>query len=126
MDFSWNIWGWEVHGWKVWGWIAFDFVVEKSRVGKFMVEKSGVENPKVEAWGWGVEKSGVEMSFNLLAYSVAESIFVISSRKYTITLYTPGHLEVIWELFAKKSEDILSFYNSFILLSLGTYFFLSD
>ena len=40
--------------------------------------------------------------------------FAISSHKYTITLYTPGHLEIIWELFAKKSADILSFRISFI------------
>ena len=44
-------------------------------------------------------------------------IFAIRSRKYTITLYTPGHLEIIWELFAKKSADILSFRNSFITIS---------
>ena len=36
-------------------------MVEKSGVGKFMVEKSVVERCGVEAW---VEKSGVEMSFN--------------------------------------------------------------
>ena len=37
--------------------------VEKSGVGKFMVEKSRVEKSGV---GWFmVEKSGVEMSFNL-------------------------------------------------------------
>ena len=40
-------------------------------------------------------------------------MFAISSRKYTIALYTPEHLEIIWELFAKKSADILSFRNSF-------------
>ena len=36
---------------------------------------------------------------------------------YTITLYTPGHLEISWEVFAKKSADILSFRNSFITIS---------
>ena len=48
------------------------------------------------------------------------SIFAIFSfRKYTITLYTPEHLEIIWELvLAKKSADILSFCNSFITISI--------
>ena len=41
----------------------------------------------------------------------------ISSRKYSVTLYTPGHLKIIWELFAKESADILSFSNSFIIIS---------
>ena len=45
------------------------------------------------------------------------SILAISSHKYTITLYIPRHLEIIWELFAKKSADILSFRNSFITIS---------
>ena len=57
------------------------FMVEKSRVGKFMVQKSGVEKFLVKKSGVGkfmlknlglkgpgfkvgVEKSGVEMSFN--------------------------------------------------------------
>ena len=54
-------------------------------------------------------------------------IFAISSHKYTITLYTPGHLEIIWELFAKKSADILSFRNSFITISrFGTFIWGKD
>ena len=36
---------------------------------------------------------------------------------YKITLYTPGHLEISWEVFAKKSADILSCRNSFITIS---------
>ena len=36
---------------------------------------------------------------------------------YTKTLYTPGHLEISWEVFAKKSADILSFRNKFITIS---------
>ena len=44
-------------------------------------------------------------------------IFAISSHKYTIKLYTPEHLEIVWELFAKKSADIRSFRNSFITIS---------
>ena len=35
----------------------------------------------------------------------------------TITLYTPGHLEISWEVFVKKSADILSFRHSFTLSS---------
>ena len=45
------------------------------------------------------------------------SIFAISSRKCTKTLYTPELQEIIWELVAKKSADILSFRNSFITIS---------
>ena len=45
------------------------------------------------------------------------SIFAISSHKYAIKLYSPGHLAIIWELFAKKSADILSFRISFITIS---------
>ena len=37
------------------------FMVEKSGIEKFMVEKSGVEEPGLKL---GVEKCGVEMSFN--------------------------------------------------------------
>ena len=36
---------------------------------------------------------------------------------YKITLYTPGHIEISWEVFAKKTADILSFRNSFITIS---------
>ena len=34
-----------------------------------------------------------------------------------ITLYTPGHLQISWDVFAKKSADIMSFRNSFITIS---------
>ena len=43
------------------------------------------------------------------------SIFAISSHKYTITLYNPGHLEIIWELFAKKSADSIFLISAPIL-----------
>ena len=36
---------------------------------------------------------------------------------YAITLYTPGHLEISWEVFGKKSADIQSFRHSFTLSS---------
>ena len=39
---------------------------------------------------------------------------------YTITLYTPGYLEISWEVFAKKSADTLSFRISFITISIVT------
>ena len=42
------------------------------------------------------------------------SIFAIKSHHYTIKLYTLGHLQISWDVFAKKSADILSFRNSFI------------
>ena len=45
------------------------------------------------------------------------SIFAITSHQYTITLYTPGHLQISWDVFAKKSADILSFRISFITIS---------
>ena len=40
-----------------------------------------------------------------------------TSHQYTITLYTSGHLQISWDVFAKKSADILSFRNSFITIS---------
>ena len=45
--------------------------------------------------------------------------FANTSRQYTITLYTPGHLQILWDVFAKKSADILSFRISFITISMG-------
>ena len=45
------------------------------------------------------------------------STFAITSHQYTITLYTPGYLEISWEVFTKKSADILSFRISFITIS---------
>ena len=45
------------------------------------------------------------------------STFAIKSHQYTITLYTPGHLQISWDVFAKKSADILSFRISFITIS---------
>ena len=45
------------------------------------------------------------------------STFSIKSHQYTITLCTPGHLQISWDVFAKKSADILSFRNSFITIS---------
>ena len=41
----------------------------------------------------------------------------ITFHKYTITLYTPEHLQISWDVYAKKSADILSF-ASHSLLSL--------
>ena len=41
----------------------------------------------------------------------------ITSHQYTITLYTSGHLQISWDVFAKKSADILSFRISFITIS---------
>ena len=37
---------------------------------------------------------------------------------YTIILYRSGHLEISWEVFAKKSAEILSFRISFIIISI--------
>ena len=54
------------------------------------------------------------------------STFAIKSRQYTITLYTPGHLHISWDVFAKKSGDILSFRNSFITISRHTTYCGSD
>ena len=63
------------------------------------------------------------------------STFAITSHQYTITLYTPGHLQISWDVFAKKFVDILSFRISFITISNlyrtctmithGLYFYLS-
>ena len=48
-------WGWKFYGFKTWVWKdSFGFGVKKSRVGKFIVEKSGVERSGVEVWGWNV------------------------------------------------------------------------
>ena len=46
------------------------------------------------------------------------STFSIKSHQYTITLCTPGHLQISWDVFAKKSADILSFRNSFTTISI--------
>ena len=48
------------------------------------------------------------------------STFAITSHQYTITLYTPGHQQISWDVFAKKSADILSFCISFITISNAT------
>ena len=49
-----------------------NFTAEISSVERFMVEKSGVEKIMVESprlkLGFGVEKSGVELSFNRVNY----------------------------------------------------------
>ena len=52
---------------------------------------------------------------NISAGSV--STFAITSHKYTITLYTSGHLQISWNIFAKQSADFMSFSISFIALS---------
>ena len=52
-----------------------------------------------------------------LLRSSVMSIFPITSHQYTITLYTTGHLQISWDVFAKKSADIMSFRNSFITFS---------
>ena len=41
----------------------------------------------------------------------------ITSHQYTITLYTSGHLQISWDVFALKSADMLSFRISFITIS---------
>ena len=51
---------------------------------------------------------------------------LLSSRvmsTYTMTLYTPGHLQISWDVFAKKSADILSFCILFITVSREIVFF---
>ena len=45
------------------------------------------------------------------------STFAITSHQYTITLYTSGHLQISWDVFAKKSADFMSFGISFITVS---------
>jgi hypothetical protein len=45
------------------------------------------------------------------------STSAIKSHQYTITLYTPEHQKISWDVFEKKSADILSFCNSFITIS---------
>ena len=40
----------------------------------------------------------------------------MSSCKHKITLYTPGHLEIIWDLFAKKQLTSLAFATHSILI----------
>ena len=39
-----------------------------------------------------------------------------TSHQYTITLYTHGNLQILWDIFAKISADIMSFRNSFITI----------
>ena len=46
------------------------------------------------------------------------STFAITSHQYTITLYTSGHLQISWDVFAKKSADFMSFRISFITISI--------
>ena len=65
------------------------------------------------------QKSVTRLLFGYLSSTVM-SIFAISCHTFEITLYTPGHLEIIWELFAKKSAEVLSFRNSFITISSST------
>ena len=38
-------------------------------------------------------------------------------HQYTITLYTSGHLQILWDVFAEKSADFMSFRISFITIS---------
>ena len=45
----------------------------------------------------------------VLLSSRVMSIFAISSRKYEITLYTPGQTEITWELLSRKPADIQAF-----------------
>ena len=50
------------------------------------------------------------------------SIFAITSHQYT--LYTPGHLKILWDIFAKKSPH-MSFCNSFITISSRYVYFIN-
>ena len=54
-----------------------------------------------------------------LAYSVAitSHYIAITSHQYNNTFYTPGHLQISWDVFANKSADIMSFCISFITIS---------
>ena len=47
----------------------------------------------------------------------AMSIFAITSHKYTLSLYTPGQLEIIWELVEIRGYPELAF-TTHSLLSL--------
>ena len=55
--------------------------------------------------------TGVVLSHNFVESLLAKNHFT------NVTEVTTGHLEIIWELFAKRSADILSFHNSFITIS---------
>ena len=55
-------------------------------------------------------RSSNVMTTNLICFWPKERFF-----KQLKTLYTPELLEMIWELFANKSGDVLSYRNSFTL-----------
>ena len=52
--------------------------------------------------------------------SLLERVIAITSNQCKLPLYTPGHLQIVWDVFAKKSADIMSFRNSFITISTYT------
>ena len=45
---------------------------------------------------------------------------MLSVHQRKLTLYTPGHIQIVWDVFAKKSTDIMNFCNSFITISTYT------
>ena len=52
-----------------------------------------------------------------LLNSRVRSTFAITSHQYTITPYNSGHIQILRDVFAKKSADIKSFRNSSITIS---------
>ena len=48
--------------------------------------------------------------------SLSEQCFLL-----LITTCTPGHLQILWDVFANKSADTMSFHNSFITISNGNH-----
>ena len=65
-----------------------------------------------------LSQKSVTRALQRASWATQQQFLQLPPTIYIVTLYTPGYLEISWEVFAKKSADILSFRHSFTLSSL--------
>ena len=65
-----------------------------------------------------LSQKSVTRALQRASWATQQQFLQLHPTIYIVTLYTPGYLEISWDVFAKKSADILSCRNSFITISI--------
>ena len=64
-----------------------------------------------------LSQKSVTRALQRASWATQQQFLQLHPTIYIVTLYTPGYLKISWDVFAKKSADILSCRNSFITIS---------
>ena len=64
-----------------------------------------------------LSQKSVTRALQRASWATQQQFLQLHPTIYIVTLYTPGYLEISWDVFAKKSADTLSFRISFTTIS---------